>query len=157
MFNGNSAGVTSDVTPIDLVSLINGICVYSVMFIGNSAGVTSDVTPIDLVSLINGFMCLYVMFNGNSPNVTSDVTPIDLTQYTTDEDTLFYVGKDANNFYKGYVDEVGQLYYKMDQTTGILYLKDDGLLEVPGQIYGSPIFEDSFQDYSRFNLEYPDN
>ncbi|CAG2252166.1 unnamed protein product [Mytilus edulis] len=130
-------------------------------------------------------MTLYV--NGNSVGVTSDVTPIDLTQYTTDEDTLFYLGKDANNFYKGYVDEFvfynvallgtevndhihlpsitkyptyhryGQLYYKIDQTTGTLYLKDEGLLDVPGQIHGSPIFEDSLQDYSRFNLEYPDN
>ncbi|CAG2227703.1 THBS2S [Mytilus edulis] len=131
-------------------------------------------------------MTLYV--NGNSVGVTSDVTPIDLTQYITDEDTLFYLGKNSNNFYKGYVDEFvfynvallgteindhihlpsitkyptfhryGKLYYKMDQTTGSMYLKDEGLLEVPGQIQGSPILEDvKPQDYSRFNLEYPDN
>lgn len=33
----------------------------------------------------------------------------------------------------------GQLYYKMDQSTGSMYLKDDGLLEVPGEIHGNPI------------------
>ena len=34
----------------------------------------------------------------------------------------------------------GQLYYKMDQSTGSMYLKDDGLLGVPGEIHGNPLF-----------------
>jgi hypothetical protein len=34
----------------------------------------------------------------------------------------------------------GQLYYKMDQSTGSLYLKDDGLLGVPGEIHDNPLF-----------------
>ncbi|CAC5415336.1 THBS2S [Mytilus coruscus] len=157
----------------------------------NTVTSTSTINTNEWISLLYIYdeseysMTVYV--NGNSAGVTSDITPIDLTQYTMDEDTLFYMGKDANNFYKGYVDEFvfynvallgteindhihlpsitkyptyhryGQLYYKMDQTTGTLYLKDDGLLEVPGQISGSPIFGHNLQDFNRFNLEYPDN
>ena len=34
----------------------------------------------------------------------------------------------------------GQLYYKMDQSTGSMYLKDDGLLGVPGEIHNNPLF-----------------
>ena len=34
----------------------------------------------------------------------------------------------------------GQLYYKMDQSTGSMYLKDDGLLGVLGEIHGNPLF-----------------
>ncbi|XP_052067581.1 uncharacterized protein LOC127706896 isoform X1 [Mytilus californianus] len=157
----------------------------------NTVTSTSTINTNEWISLLYIYdeseysMTLYV--NGNSAGVTSDVAPNDLTQYTTDEDTLFFMGKDANNFFKGYVDEFvfynvallgteindhihlpsitkyptyhryGQLYYKMDQTPGTLYLKDEGLLEVPGQISGSPIFGHSLQDYNRFNLEYPDN
>jgi hypothetical protein len=34
----------------------------------------------------------------------------------------------------------GQLYYKMNQLTGTIYLENSGLLTVPGEIHGSPSF-----------------
>lgn len=128
---------------------------------------------------------LYV--DGNLTASLAEIRPLDWNMYTSTSDTFLYLGKDANNTFKGYMDEIrfynvaivnteiadhiksasinyypkyhqyGQLHYKMNQESGSHNLMNDGLLTLSAEIHGNSTFVESDQDFARFHLTYPTN
>ncbi|XP_071121965.1 uncharacterized protein [Mytilus edulis] len=130
---------------------------------------------------------LKIYLNGVLSASGSSIHPIDWDTYSNHSDIFLYLGRDSSNYFQGFIDEVkfysvaiikdeiddhiflasmdkypkyhkyGQLHYKMDQTTGSQTLQNDGLLSLVTNIHGNSTFAESFQDYSRFRLTYPNN